>query len=92
MKLIINARKGVKNRLGVIPGDEGALSKALLIGDKSDISPNLYNDFRISGVSHLMAVSGLHLSAVSGFILFILKRLRIKDKAAAVITIRVGSI
>ena len=89
MKLIINARKGVTNRLGVIPGDEGALSKALLIGDKSDISPNLYNDFRISGVSHLMAVSGLHLSAVSGFILFILKRLRIRDKAAAVITISV---
>lgn len=89
MRFIINARKGIKDRLGAIPDDEGALSKALLIGDKSDISPGLYNDFRISGVSHLMAVSGLHLSAVSGFILLILKKLRVKEKAASLITIAV---
>jgi competence protein ComEC len=36
-----------------------------------------------------MAVSGLHLGVISGFFLFIMKRLNIKDKAAFIITIAI---
>ena len=89
MRYIINARKGIKSRLSTIGGDEGALSQALIIGDKSEISPELYTNFRISGAAHLMAVSGLHLTAISGFVLFILKKLRLPDKAIFIITIGV---
>lgn len=46
-------------------GFEGAytesLVKALLAGDRSDISPQIRNIFRESGASHLLALSGLHL-------------------------------
>ena len=89
MRFIVKARQGVKSRLSQIPGDEGALSRALIIGDKSGISTKLYNDFKVSGTSHLMAVSGLHLTAVCGFVLLILKKLRVKDKAAFAATIAV---
>ena len=89
MRFIVKARQGIKSRLSRIPGDEGALSRALIIGDKSDISASLRNDFKFSGASHLMAVSGLHLTAICGFLLFILKKLKIKDKAAFGITIAV---
>ncbi len=89
MKYIVNARKGIKSRLSTIGGDEGALSQALIIGDKSEISSELYTNFRISGAAHLMAVSGLHLTAISGFVLLILKKLRIPDKATFCITIGV---
>ena len=89
MKYIIKARQEIKSRLGAINGDEGALSVALIIGDKSGISDKLYNDFKFSGASHLMAVSGLHLTAITGFILFLLKKLRIRDKASFGITIAV---
>ncbi len=38
-----------------------ALVKALIAGDRSDISPQIREIFRESGASHLLALSGLHL-------------------------------
>lgn len=43
-------------------GDTAGLMIAVLTGDKSYISDKFYDYTRYSGVSHLMAVSGLHLS------------------------------
>lgn len=40
--------------------EEVGIAKALIIGDKSDINPETRLDFSRSGLSHLMAVSGLH--------------------------------
>ncbi len=51
-----------------IPGDEGALTKGILIGDKQDFSTDLKDAFRLSGMSHIVAVSGLHISI---FIIFV---------------------
>ncbi|OQB13618.1 MAG: ComEC family competence protein [Firmicutes bacterium ADurb.Bin193] len=50
-----------------LSGDEGALLKGILIGDRSDFSYELTEAFRLSGMSHIVSVSGLH---VSIFILF----------------------
>ena len=86
-KQILNIRRKMINSLRAVPGDEGALARALTIGDKSDISFKLYNDFKISGAAHLMAISGLHLTAVSAFLLLILKKLRVNDKLSFVINI-----
>lgn len=46
----------------------GALVKALISGDKSDISPQIKEAFRCSGASHLLALSGLHLGIIYGII------------------------
>ena len=53
-------------------GDTAGLMIAVLTGDKSYISDEFYAFSRYSGVAHLMAVSGLHLSIwvfVVGYIL-----------------------
>jgi competence protein ComEC len=52
--------------------DIRAISKALLIGDRKDISPELREIFNRSGVGHLLAISGLHIGivATAAFILF----------------------
>ena len=86
-KHVLKTRQNMISSLRAVPGDEGALARALTIGDKSDISFKLYNDFRISGAAHLMAISGLHLTAVSSFLLFLLEKLRVKDKLSFIITI-----
>ena len=39
--------------------DEGALCAALLLGDRSALSPDVTLQFRRSGVSHLLALSGI---------------------------------
>jgi len=63
------------DRLGF---EEAALSIGLLSGDKTRISPELIRDFRRSGISHVLAVSGLHLSLVIGAAELLLRRFYIK--------------
>ena len=50
-----------------------AIIKAILIGKKSEINEDLNNKIRKSGLAHLLAISGLHLSIVAG-IFFVLTR------------------
>ncbi|MBR5543872.1 MAG: ComEC/Rec2 family competence protein [Clostridia bacterium] len=45
-----------------IPSENGAIAKAMTIGEKSDISDKTINHFNYSGTSHLLVISGLHLS------------------------------
>lgn len=44
-------------------GDTAGLMVAVLTGDKTYVSDEFYNSSKYAGVVHLMAVSGLHLSA-----------------------------
>ncbi|MBO7209210.1 MAG: ComEC/Rec2 family competence protein [Clostridia bacterium] len=50
--------------------EEGGLLKALLIGDKSDISPELKESLAYSGLSHIAVVSGAHISIILSLIGF----------------------
>lgn len=65
--------------------DAGGLAAGLLMNDKSDISAELIRDFRRSGVSHLLAVSGLHISLLLGIIELLLRRLRIAKNIRCII-------
>jgi competence protein ComEC len=47
--------------------------KALLLGDKSGLTPALRGIFNRSGTSHLLAISGLHVGIVAGVSFFILR-------------------
>jgi competence protein ComEC len=49
--------------------DSAGLYRALLIGDRSGISPAILELFKGSGVMHILAISGLHL-ALLGVIIF----------------------
>lgn len=56
----------------ILPGDQGAISAALLVGDRRGISDTTMQMIRSSGLAHLLAISGLHMGIVSGlfFIFF----------------------
>lgn len=60
--------------------------KALLLGDKSGLRESDQNYFRRSGVSHLFAVSGLHLAVLSNALFRLLHKVRMKRKPAAILT------
>lgn len=61
-----------------IKGEEGRLAAAMLLGDKPALTDLMYRDFSRAGLSHYLAVSGLHVSIITGVVSFILLQLRMK--------------
>ncbi|MEI6260904.1 MAG: DNA internalization-related competence protein ComEC/Rec2 [Deltaproteobacteria bacterium] len=63
---IYRIRKTVSQTLDNIgEADERAVLKALLIGERSDVSDRIMENFSKAGVSHLLAISGLHVGIVA---------------------------
>ena len=61
-----------------VRGDEGRLSAAMLLGDRDSLTSEMYRDFSRAGISHYLAVSGLHVSIITGLVSMLLINLRIK--------------
>lgn len=59
------------------PEDVSGFCKALLLGDRTDIDYETNTAFKLSGVSHVIAVSGLHISILFGFLYLITGRRRV---------------
>lgn len=57
--------------LGPRPG--GALLKALTIGATADLSDSIWEALRLTGTTHLIAISGFNLALVAGFAFFVLR-------------------
>lgn len=75
--LVEELRETVSLRLDLCLGDEvGGLAGALLMGDRSGVPVETQRDFRRSGVAHLFAVSGLHVSILLGAVELLLRKLR----------------
>lgn len=60
--------------------EHSAMAKAMLFGDKTHLSDKQVSDFRAIGLSHLFAVSGLHLSIITAALSYVLKMMGIKQK------------
>ena len=51
-----------------IQGQTGAFAAAILTGDRSAIDPAILKDLRASNLAHLLAISGLHMGLLVGFV------------------------
>jgi len=68
-------RKYIKDILETnLSPDAYATVVAIMLGDKTNLSEKFSANIKNSGVSHIMVVSGLHLSIIMGVLLFIIKR------------------
>ncbi|MDE0723236.1 MAG: ComEC/Rec2 family competence protein [Alphaproteobacteria bacterium] len=56
-------------------GEGGALLTALMTGHRDGVSYETKSEFRKAGLSHLLAISGLHLALVTGLAYFGLRRI-----------------
>lgn len=59
-----------------------SIVQALVLGDKSGIDSDMYDDIKSSGLAHVLAVSGLHVSTLATAIYFLLKKLKVNPKAS----------
>ncbi|MEM1301873.1 MAG: ComEC/Rec2 family competence protein [Pseudomonadota bacterium] len=51
-----------------IPGDAGAVAAAIMVGDRSAIPLTVVEALRQSNLAHLLAISGLHMGLLTGFV------------------------
>ncbi len=62
-------RASIRDAVRERPADQRALVPALVVGDDAALDPQLADDFRATGLTHLLAVSGTNLTLVVGFLL-----------------------
>ncbi|MBR5201792.1 MAG: ComEC/Rec2 family competence protein [Clostridia bacterium] len=68
-----------------LPGESGAIAKAMTIGDKSEIKDTTIDNFNYSGTAHLLVISGLHLTLWSiGLMSFIEKFPKLRKYTALI--------
>ena len=53
---------------GILPGEAGAFAAAITTGDRSAISHPTLEALRGSNLAHLLAISGLHMGLLTGFV------------------------
>lgn len=66
----------------VFPADSAPFAAALITGDKSAMPEEEKENYRRAGVSHLLALSGLHVSALFLCLEFLLRKMRVNRRAA----------
>lgn len=71
--------------MSYLPDERGELASLISVG-RGSLSGETRDAFSMSGVSHLIAVSGLHMMILSQALLFLLKKLRIPKRPAALLT------
>lgn len=70
-----------------IGGDEADFAGAIFLGNRERVSQKIKLAFRRSGTSHLLALSGLHLSVLAAGLEFSLKAVHVKKKIRIAVSI-----
>ena len=57
----------------VLAGDPGAIASALITGKRDAISPAVYDAMFVSGIGHVLSISGYHMAVVAGIVFFVVR-------------------
>ncbi|CUU53840.1 competence protein ComEC [Parafrankia irregularis] len=76
-------RARLRAAASVVAQPAGGLLPAMVVGDTSKLDPELKDDFRVAGLSHLTAVSGANAAIATGAVLVVLGRTRLGSRSRA---------
>ena len=64
-------REAIDKRIrAVLPGDKGAIASALITGKRDTISAPVNEAMYVSGLAHVLSISGYHMAVVAGLMFF----------------------
>ncbi len=67
-------RDGIDNRIrAAVKGDAGSIASALITGKRDALSAPVFDAMYISGVGHVLSISGYHMALVAGVVFFIVR-------------------
>lgn len=63
------ARMGLSAQVqAALPGETGAFAAAIMTGDRAGMGQDTLKALRVSNLAHLLAISGLHMGLLAGFV------------------------
>jgi competence protein ComEC len=71
-------REGLRRAVEPLPEAEQGLLPGLVVGDVSRLEPEVREDFRTTGLTHLTAVSGSNVAIVTGAVLLLTRALGLR--------------
>ena len=77
-KFLKNANLTLSAALDDLDDDTKALLGALVLGNKQELDPQLNRDFSKIGLSHILALSGMHISIIITLLSFFLEHINMK--------------
>lgn len=82
------AREYVNNAIqSLISPVYSGICSAVLLGDRNNLNSEFQQNIKVAGCSHVLAVSGLHLSIITCFLMLIFKRIFKKKQIVAAVSI-----
>lgn len=82
--VFLNIKNSIYKRIDTIKYNDYLY--AFILGKSYYINSEVLNNYKINGITHLFALSGLHVSMFSSIILFILKKIKLSEKLSYFIT------
>lgn len=69
-------RQGIaENIVSNLGGEEGAIGAALISGQREGISEETNEALRLSGLAHILSISGLHMALAGGIVMLVVRAL-----------------
>lgn len=81
--ILYKFKNSISKRINKI--DKSGYLQAFLLGNKNYMNEVSYDNYKDNGVTHLFAVSGMHISIFSAFLFAFLKKLKLKEDESYVI-------
>ena len=75
-----------KDILNIQKSELGSIMRGIVLGDKSDISQDTKNLYQTGGISHILAISAMHLTILGNGLYGILKRFGVPIRVAGIIS------
>ena len=73
-QLVNRMRTALSNAImAAVPGDSGAFASGVMTGDQSGISRDTVQALRNSNLSHLLAISGMNMAFITGFVFALIR-------------------
>ena len=70
----------------LFPDELAGFLKGLFLGERSGISLNEKSLYQSAGISHILAISGLHLSLLGEFFYFLLRKMRLSSLLSSLLS------
>lgn len=85
---LIAARRAISERIGILFPDNADLVRAFVLGDRSGMDEELTEQFSQTGITHLICISGMHISVLAAAVSALLRRI-MSQRASALITLAI---